>query len=405
MSLSDLHLLPEMVQQAILNGPALKPPPGVTPTFDNPPNQNALGMAVTTLCLSVSTIAIVIVLYARFLRFKKVRYEDFFVLSGYAITVSIIYFYYDITLGVGVYVHQWDVRVKDLNRITYPIHAASILYGASIMLLKISILLQWLRIFVPRGTVKGFFYWISHALIWINALLYTSTMISVFASCKPFSRLWDKTVPGVCNVNRDLVDLISAAANLASDIIILILPQRAIWKLHIQTRKKILTTFVFFWGIFAVVAAAFRVDASYRYLKSEDKTYRVVSVGLWGLGELTSAILVYSIPSFPKVFREWKRSFSVLVKSMPWAKYATEKTGSTNSSWPGFEKKRLAAKTPYDEEHDGRALRGPYASIGSRSFELDPVMPMTQDTETAIVRTTEIVVVREDHSPTRGAME
>ncbi|KAH8156063.1 hypothetical protein CIB48_g12184 [Xylaria polymorpha] len=76
MSLDQFHNLPEAAQQAILNGPALHPPPGTVPNLDNPPNQDRLGLAVTTLCLSVSTLAILLTAYAKFHRGKVPHYED-----------------------------------------------------------------------------------------------------------------------------------------------------------------------------------------------------------------------------------------------------------------------------------------------------------------------------------------
>lgn len=76
MSLDQLYLLPEATQQAILNGPALVPPAGVTPNLDNPPNRNAISLAVTTVCLSVSTVAFVLAAYAKLGVIKKVHLED-----------------------------------------------------------------------------------------------------------------------------------------------------------------------------------------------------------------------------------------------------------------------------------------------------------------------------------------
>lgn len=76
MSLDQLYLLPEAAQEAILNGPALVPPAGVIPNLDNPPNRNALGLAITTVCLSVSTVAFVLAAYAKLRCLKKVHLED-----------------------------------------------------------------------------------------------------------------------------------------------------------------------------------------------------------------------------------------------------------------------------------------------------------------------------------------
>lgn len=76
MSLDQIHLLPEMAQQAILNGPALDPPPGIMPNFDNPPNGNAIGLAITTVSISISTAALVLAAYVKLYRVRKAHLED-----------------------------------------------------------------------------------------------------------------------------------------------------------------------------------------------------------------------------------------------------------------------------------------------------------------------------------------
>lgn len=59
-----------------LDMPALQPPDGVTPNFDNPPNYNTSGYALCSFFLAVGSIAIILRTYARVFCAKKVRLED-----------------------------------------------------------------------------------------------------------------------------------------------------------------------------------------------------------------------------------------------------------------------------------------------------------------------------------------
>ncbi|KAI1123811.1 hypothetical protein F5Y10DRAFT_251096 [Nemania abortiva] len=317
MSLDQLHLLPEAAQQAILDGPGLIPPEGVIPNFDNPPNQNSLGLAVISVCLSISTLAFATAAYAKLYCMKKIHVEDFLVVSSYGLIVGLFYGLYQSYAAVGYFVHQWDIRVRELAPLFYTSHVGTILYSVAILLLKVAILLQWLRIFVPHGT-KGFSYWTCQALIYINALLYLSTVIAICASCKPYRRLWDKTIPGTCIANQEALDVSSGVGNLASDVIILLLPQRVIWKLHIKPQKKVGIAFIFFVGIFATLAAGFRLEASVRYLQSADKAYTFAIVALWGIAELTCAMLIFCVPSIPKIFRDTGVSIKSTASFVPW---------------------------------------------------------------------------------------
>lgn len=61
---------------ALLAEPALTPPAGVTPDFENPPNQNSLAWGVTTACMVIATICLFLRVYARFWLEKKVHIEE-----------------------------------------------------------------------------------------------------------------------------------------------------------------------------------------------------------------------------------------------------------------------------------------------------------------------------------------
>ncbi len=69
------QLMPEK-QQALLDGPALAPPPGATPNLTSPSNGNSLVLVVTILCLSVVSLLVRIRAYSRIFGLRKIRLED-----------------------------------------------------------------------------------------------------------------------------------------------------------------------------------------------------------------------------------------------------------------------------------------------------------------------------------------
>lgn len=76
MSLAQLPFLPPSEQQAILNQAALPPPQGQTSNFENPPNNNDLALKVCVLCLTVSSILLLVRSYTRIVVLKIFRVED-----------------------------------------------------------------------------------------------------------------------------------------------------------------------------------------------------------------------------------------------------------------------------------------------------------------------------------------
>lgn len=61
---------------ALLALPAMEPPDGMTPDFDDPPNENTLAWVVMTFCMVVATTFFGLRLYAGTWKTKKVRPEE-----------------------------------------------------------------------------------------------------------------------------------------------------------------------------------------------------------------------------------------------------------------------------------------------------------------------------------------
>lgn len=70
------HSLPPSAQLAMLEGPAIPPPPGVEPSFDNPPNKREIGWIIISLCSTLSIAGIALRLYAKVVVFKRLKIED-----------------------------------------------------------------------------------------------------------------------------------------------------------------------------------------------------------------------------------------------------------------------------------------------------------------------------------------
>lgn len=71
-----LASIPADKQDSDPNGPALPPPPGVVPNFDDPPNSNTMARAVMSTCLAVGSFFYIIRVYGTWFVIKKPRSSD-----------------------------------------------------------------------------------------------------------------------------------------------------------------------------------------------------------------------------------------------------------------------------------------------------------------------------------------
>ena len=106
--------------------------------------------------------------------------------------------------------------------------------------IKISIILQYLRIFVGRSI--RFWCWASIVLVTLYGL---ETFILAFAGCIPIHSFW--TGGGKC-INMKFIWFFNAALNILTDIIILVLPMPVLSSLRLPTKQKVGLMFVFALG-------------------------------------------------------------------------------------------------------------------------------------------------------------
>ncbi|TVY13954.1 Satratoxin biosynthesis SC1 cluster protein 4 [Lachnellula arida] len=126
-------------------------------------------------------------------------------------------------------------------------------FGAAVCAVKFSVLLLYRRIFITRS------FKISTTVIAILVTLWVivKNLVGAF-QCTPVRKAWIKSTPGHCINFIDLV-LGAQAFNVVFDIVILILPMRAVYKLHLPLHKKLGVMAIFAVGTFTIVVAIIRI--------------------------------------------------------------------------------------------------------------------------------------------------
>ncbi|KAH6645399.1 hypothetical protein BKA67DRAFT_111382 [Truncatella angustata] len=106
-------------QDAFLNGPALAPPAGVKSNFVDPPNHNATVIGVTTMCVALAAVMVLLRAYSKLCVSKKVNIEDVLGLIAFGTYVGAIWsILHAVHLG-GFFVHQWDVTFGVFQNVLY----------------------------------------------------------------------------------------------------------------------------------------------------------------------------------------------------------------------------------------------------------------------------------------------
>ncbi|MCJ1458495.1 hypothetical protein MMC28_008868, partial [Mycoblastus sanguinarius] len=323
--------------------PAAPPPPGVTPNFINPENQLAVINPTLIICLSVATIFVWLRIYTKFLINKSHGDEDytsFIAWSGFVGYCTIAICNNRTSDGN----HIWDTPLGKEMQWLKLANAEEIFYGPLIFITKLSILLQYIRIFVP--TRRSAMFYSINVLIWTNCLFYIAdTLVEIF-QCVPRTKIWDPTIPGHC-VNVNIAFITTAA-------------------LHMPTRRKLGISAVFAAGLFGCFASIMRLVYSIQTLHSRDPNYDLVPVALWTIAEIASGILCGCLPVLPQFFRHFLPKIASKISTFRQTKspsHISKKYGS--SAHTG---KTASWQDPYDP----RLLQGNYLELGERDKTLGP---------------------------------
>ncbi|KAJ5371216.1 uncharacterized protein N7496_007308 [Penicillium cataractarum] len=299
-----MSLSPEALAK-LLAQPALSPPPGVTPNFDNPPNSNRLAWFVTTFCMVIATICLLLRLFSRCWLEKKLRIEEGLMICAYLKGAywGTAYAGYALIYTPGYGVHTWNLHNKDLTRPLYLILIYGCCYSATLPLIKTAILLDWCRIFFPIDRARNLFWWGCTSIITLQCLWGVLCIILLNAQCRPHEAIWKFYLPSKCYSLPDVM-LTSATVQVVSDIAMFLLPQRIIWRLHMNWQKKIGISIIFGVGILASVAACLRLARTVDFARDTDSMYLLSPLLFWACGEMTCGFFIFSVPCLSKIIVE-----------------------------------------------------------------------------------------------------
>jgi hypothetical protein len=128
------------------------------------------------------------------------------------------------------------------------LNVAEITYCPLSFLVKMAILLQYLRLFAPSRR--------ENKLMWYGAwfciagcfVFYAVFMFWTAFYCYPRKMIWDKFSGGTCHDHSPIV-MWQGSFNMASDIIILLLPTASLWQLNVPLARKMVITLLFGTGL------------------------------------------------------------------------------------------------------------------------------------------------------------
>ncbi|KAH6692856.1 hypothetical protein BKA61DRAFT_280099 [Leptodontidium sp. MPI-SDFR-AT-0119] len=252
---------------------------------------------IRNLTITMSLLASIFVLlrcYSRLYILRRFWWDDWVMLVAavFMIVIAVALIWIS-TVGLGL--HVWDVEAENIATIIKLYWIMRQFYVLVQVLLKVSILIFYLRVFPVRWMQIST--WLIIAYLLLHGVAF---FIPVIVQCRPIARLWDKRIEGSC---IPLVDLLipGAVFSILEDVVILILPIPCISKLNIGRGKKVSLVTLFSVGFVACLTSMIRLKSAVDSRDTLDETWESITLVAWSLAELTVATICVCLPSLKAI--------------------------------------------------------------------------------------------------------
>ncbi|MCJ1425996.1 hypothetical protein MMC29_003898 [Sticta canariensis] len=283
------------------------PPPGVTANFDAPNTNGTVFIVVLVLGLIVTTIITAMRLWTKGYLIHTSGWDDccYLRLVGLIIEES----------ADGWGGHTWNFRttIAKLEKHYKFAFASDNAYVVGIGSVKVSILLMYLRTFTGS---RSFRY-----TIWVLLFLVIASHVVGFliyaASVSPVSCIWieyqtDEEAESHCRENWSDEVIIGYltflnAFTIALDLVILYLPCRPVWRLHLPKRQRIAIMMIILAGIIVTIASITRLVYLINrfYGNDHDDSLTEFQVNMISTIELDVALVCCCLPTLKPFIRRY----------------------------------------------------------------------------------------------------
>ncbi|KAL4923135.1 putative integral membrane protein Pth11-like [Aspergillus undulatus] len=325
-----------------MSNPFGDPPPGVDLSESHTARNNAITIALTVL----ATVAVILRMVAR-VKVQQVRFgmDDWFIVASLVPTYAIL----ACTVVGGRYglgKHVWVVPMNKITRVNQTHFAYVLIYVWAIPLIKLSIITFYRRIF---GMTR---------IMWLCTFLtlgyFVSCTIAFSACCRPPSYYWTQYAePGGGHCLFDLYPFYigNAAANVATDLLILVVPIPLVWRLQMRRVQKWLISGVFLLGSFVCIASLIRIYYMVPLKHNLDVTWIMGDVYVWSSVEPCVGILCACLPTLQPLIRRALRKImgSSVARGRLGGSTPTPRAASSSVKGRGFSRSGVGGRR-------GRAL-------------------------------------------------
>ncbi|KAI1029381.1 hypothetical protein LB504_010617 [Fusarium proliferatum] len=215
-----------------------------------------LGVILTLLLLTLSIVLLRV--YTRAMLLKQFGADDI-----WAVLSMVIPSFYVKARGSGIKYgfgrHQVFLTEEESRNYFKVFYVSIILYLVSLGAIKTTLLCQYYRAFAINKMKTVLLV----AMVFVSAWSISQIFLNIFI-CTPIAAFWDRTIEGRC-IPRNPTWYITAAGNIATDIMIIVIPFPVVIKLNLARRQRFVLLGVFCVGFLQVIPKQSRLYMCHLY--------------------------------------------------------------------------------------------------------------------------------------------
>ncbi|KAF2209741.1 hypothetical protein CERZMDRAFT_113741 [Cercospora zeae-maydis SCOH1-5] len=287
--------------------------------------------AVAGVAIAVTALACIFVamrLYARLCLARSAGLDDLCIVFSMVFSIATMATMI-IQVETGTGRHAKEIEPHELVRNLKAFWVSIWVYNISLTLSKVSILIQYLRIFPQKWFRVST--WILMALIIAYGVY---TVLTGILLCQPVAYFWDRTIEGGKCLNQFAIWFTNAGLNIATDVAITSLPLPVLNALELPKRQRRALIFVFSLGGFTCIISILRLQSLYVIANAEDVSWENPLAAIWSTVEMNTAIIAPCLPTirqlFPALLKATTSIGGSLSRTNP---YDTGRTGGSRKPW------------------------------------------------------------------------
>ncbi|KAH6988351.1 hypothetical protein EDB80DRAFT_654432 [Ilyonectria destructans] len=250
---------------------------------------------ILSIFCALSTIAVALRSYIRLVLLRTFGFDD-----GIIIVAQVLAIGAGVAIGLesryGLGFHTWVQPEEHFIPYMKAFYSSVVVYNIAMCPVKISILLQYRRVFAVRFMQLITFYAVIFMSAWTVTLCFLLTLV-----CLPVAKFWDSTIPGQC-LDSLTIWYVLAGFNLATDLAIFFLPLPVIRSLQLPQKQKVMLIAVFGLGLFTCIISIIRIRTLKIAASTDDPNWDNVDAAIWSFLEVSCAIIAACLPTLRPIF-------------------------------------------------------------------------------------------------------